>query len=116
MIGIDIVEISRIDDKLIGMLLKRWTPAEVAYVASKGNSAETVAGIFAAKEAVLKCLGTGIGYGSSTEQVEITYTALGQPTATLSGRTLEVLHTLGSSVYISISHNNTTAVAVAVVR
>lgn len=116
MIGIDIVEISRIDDKLIGMLLKRWSPAEVAYVNSRGNRAETVAGIFAAKEAVLKCLGTGIGYGSSTEQVEITYSELGQPIATLSGRTLEVLQTLGSSIYVSITHNNTTAVAVAVIK
>jgi phosphopantetheine--protein transferase-like protein len=117
MIGIDMLEIDRI--KTVAneaFLTKVFSASERQYIAGKNNAAETIAGLFCAKEAVLKALGSGIGDGCGFSQIEISHTASGQPAVTLRGKAAEVLTTMGSSIFVSISHNKTTAVAVAVVK
>lgn len=79
MIGIDIVEVARIAE-----LLKKqsfiegvFTQNEYAYYLQKNERAETLAGIFAAKEALLKSVGTGINLNLTS--IEVAHTDNGQP-------------------------------------
>lgn len=117
MIGIDILEIKRIKQLPKERFYARvFTPAEIDYIVSKKDADETVAGLFCCKEAVLKALGCGIGNGTNFKQVEITHNEQGQPQANVFGECLQILKTMGESVFVSVSHSGTTAVAVAVIK
>lgn len=72
--GIDMVEIERF--KLTNyekFLEKYFTINEIEYVLSKTNKFQTIAGIYASKEAVLKAFKVGIGNGISLKQIEIAH-------------------------------------------
>ena len=89
-IGIDLCGIERMrklaDDPRF--LDRYFTEGERAYVRSKGQgAAQTLAGLFAAKEAVCKALGTGIAF--SLRDIEVFHTELGQPQIRLTGAALE---------------------------
>lgn len=116
MIGIDILEIVRVQQLISDKFLDRvFTDNEKAYILSKKTSANTVTGMFCAKEAVLKALNCGIGNGSALKQVEIVHKECGCPYVKLYGNCQQLLADKGySKVELSISHNDTTAVAVAV--
>lgn len=110
-IGIDLCEIARMQRLLdAGHSLRRlFTEAEQAYIASKGASAaQTMAGMFAVKEAILKALGTGLTIPLT--DIVITHTELGQPVAALTGKAAE----LGGTVMISITHEAGMAAAMAI--
>ena len=110
-IGIDLCEIARMQTLLDeGRSLRRmFTEEEQAYIAGKGASAaQTMAGMFAAKEAVLKALGTGMTVPMT--DVVISHTELGQPVATLTGKAAE----FGGTVLVSITHEAGMAAAFAV--
>ena len=110
-IGIDLCEITRMQRLLDEnhSLRRMFTEAEQAYIASKAASAaQTMAGMFAAKEAVLKALGTGLTIPMT--DIVITHTELGQPVASLTGKAAE----LGGTVMISITHDAGMAAAFAV--
>lgn len=114
MIGIDIIEIQRFVDMDINLLINKvFTDNEAAYIRSKHNTLETLAGLYALKEAVVKALGCGIN--ENLKNIEVSYSKLGQPTVSLTGQYLQLLHKLGyNTVNTSISHTNITAVAVAI--
>ena len=110
-IGIDLCEIARMQTLLDeGRSLRRmFTEEEQAYIAGKGASAaQTMAGMFAAKEAVLKALGTGMTIPMT--DIVISHTELGQPVATLTGKAAE----FGGTLLISITHEAGMAAAFAV--
>ena len=110
-IGIDLCEIARMQTLLDeGRSLRRmFTEEEQAYIAGKGASAaQTMAGMFAAKEAVLKALGTGMTVPMT--DVVISHTELGQPVATLTGKAAA----FGGTVLVSITHEAGMAAAFAV--
>ncbi len=110
-IGIDLCEISRMQTLLDGNLpLRRlFTLEEEAYIRSKNRAAaQTAAGLFAAKEAVLKALGTGLSIPMT--DIVITHTPLGQPLASPTGKAAE----LGGAMMISITHEGDMAAAMAV--
>lgn len=110
-IGIDLSEIARMQHLLDeGHSLRRmFTEEEQAYIQSKGVSAsQTMAGMFAAKEAILKALGTGMSIPMT--DIIITHTELGQPIAELRGKAAE----LGGTIMISITHEAGMAAAFAV--
>jgi len=118
--GIDIVETSRIK-RLIAeheqrFLDRCFTPAEQKYCAkSERRHCEHLAGRFAAKEAILKVLGTGWSGGIAWTDIEILPTPAGQPLVTLSGETLAIAQRLGiTRWHISISHIETHATASAI--
>jgi holo-[acyl-carrier protein] synthase len=118
--GIDIVETDRIE-KLITthgahFLDRVYTPAEQAYCeASKKRRLEHYAGRFAAKEAVLKVLGTGWRGGIAWTDVEIVKEASGQPQVRLTGECERIAKGLGISLWhVSISHIETHATASAI--
>lgn len=96
-------------------LQRVFTPVELEYCRGKKRELEHLAGRFAAKEAVLKVLGTGWRSGISWTDVEVRNDPSGQPRITLTGRCREIADQMGmSSVLISISHIGTHAIASAI--
>jgi holo-[acyl-carrier protein] synthase len=118
--GIDIVETARIrklaEEHGPHFLDRVFTPAEQAYCArSARRQYEHLAGRFAAKEAVLKVLGTGWRGGIAWTDIEIVREVTGQPKIQLSGECLRIATALGiTRWHISISHIETHATASAI--
>lgn len=93
---------------------KILTSREKNYCLAGKDPAPSVAGRFAAKESVLKCLGTGL-VKASWQDIEILPDALGQPQVSLSGPLAVRMQNMGlEAIRISISHSREYAVAVAV--
>jgi holo-[acyl-carrier protein] synthase len=118
--GIDIVETSRIRTLVSNhgehFLDRVFTAAEQAYcAASPKRYFEHLAGRFAAKEAVLKVLGTGWRGGIAWTDVEIVKESSGQPKIVLTGECLRIATLQGiSRWHVSISHIETHATASAI--
>jgi holo-[acyl-carrier protein] synthase len=118
--GIDIVETERIRRMVAEhgqrFLDRCFTAAEQAYCsASVKRYYEHLAGRFAAKEAVLKVLGTGWRGGIAWTDIEITKEPSGQPRILLTGECLRIATQLGiGQWHISISHIETHATASAI--
>jgi holo-[acyl-carrier protein] synthase len=118
--GIDIVETSRIrqlvEEHGERFLSRVYTPAEQAYCArSPKRYFEHLAGRFAAKEAVLKVLGTGWRGGIAWTDIEVAKEISGQPKIVLTGESLRIATELGiARWHISISHIETHATASAI--
>ena len=92
-----------------------FTPAERAYCEKRKRRIEHLAGRFAAKEAVLKVLGTGWRGGIAWTDIEVRNDPLGRPEVLLSGRCRELADEMGlDQVLISITHTETHAVASAI--
>ncbi|MBU6385683.1 MAG: holo-ACP synthase [Planctomycetes bacterium] len=118
-IGTDIIECDRIG----GMLQKHgdeflqrvFTPREIAYCGDRKMSQLHYAGRWAAKEAILKVLGTGWAKGIQWTDVEIVNLASGAPSVVLANRALEIATGLGiREVQVSISHCKEYATAFAI--
>lgn len=115
-IGIDLIEIKRIKKakERFGksFLNKIFTEAEIKYCQAHDQH---FAGRFAAKEAVVKSLGTGWPY-VSLKDIEITRDPItGIPEVILYGNVLDIAHRLKiSSIFLSISHTKEYAVAQAI--
>ena len=110
--GIDIIEIARIQaalDRWGARFLERiYTPGERERYAYRTQSLATR---FAAKEAVMKALGTGIR-GVGWKDIEVLPDRRGKPTVRLSGRGLARAEKLGIRVWeISLTHSRDTAMA-----
>src|SRR6478609_634070 len=118
--GIDIVETARlrrlIDEHGAHFLDRVFTPAEQAYCnASRKRSLEHFAGRFAAKEAVLKVLGTGWRGGIAWTDIEVVKEPSGQPQIRLTGECARISGERGiSRWHVSISHIETHATASAI--
>ncbi|MDG2764782.1 holo-ACP synthase, partial [Vibrio parahaemolyticus] len=116
--GIDIVKNERIQ-KLIqtnkDTFYKRvFTKDEINYIRDKRDSIGTIAGLFAAKEAVSKMLGTGIGEISWTD-IEICHRGKGKPYLNINDKLKTIFRMLGiKEVDISISNEKEFSIAVAV--
>ena len=115
MIGIDILEIEEIS-KLKNpraFLEKYFSERERAYIDSKSKKEQTIAGIFCAKEAVLKAFKIGIGAGVSLKDIEILHEESGSPYLCVNSCVLDLLKKHGrTQAEISISHSKNYAVAV----
>ena len=118
--GIDIVETSRIR-RLVEQhgehfLERVFTPAEQRYCAGNPKRYfEHLAGRFAAKEAVLKVLGTGWRGGIAWTDIEVRPEPSGQPKVYLTGESARIAAELGiSRWHVSISHIETHATASAI--
>jgi len=114
--GIDLVKIERIEK-----IIKRWgdnltsrmfTLLEREYCKKrKSNKYQSYAGKFAAKEALLKALGLGLG-GVNWTEIEISNNELGQPIIKTSGKLNIIVSKKGVSKYfLTISHTKDYAVA-----
>ena len=115
-IGTDIVEIKRIadalerqGDKFVQRIL---TESEIAEYRGRGNSVAFLAKRFAAKEAIAKALGTGIGRGISFQHMVISNNAEGTPLVELQESAAERLKQLdGNKVLLSLSDEKNYALA-----
>ncbi len=117
--GIDIVETSRIarllDHHPDRFLARCYSDAERAYATDKRRRVEHLAGRFAAKEAVMKALGTGWADGVAWTDISILRGDQGQPHIRLTGQTADLARRIGiDQWWISISHIKTHAVASAI--
>ena len=113
--GIDTIEISRLDS-IQPSIRKRFITRVFTRneITQAQDRTELLTGLFAAKEAVSKALGTGIGK-VSWRDIEILHLPSGQPVVQLHGQAKIVADDLGlASWSVSISHDRTKAVAVAV--
>lgn len=115
MTGIDILEIEEISKikNLSAFLEKYFSERERAYIDLKAKKEQTVAGIFCAKEAVLKAFKIGIGAGVSLKEVEILHEESGSPYLFVNGCISDLLKKHGcTKAEISISHSKNYAVAI----
>lgn len=116
-VGIDLVEIASITllvSESNGRFLSRYfTEAELAFAGQTARRAPRLAGRFAAKEAVVKALGTGWGDGIAWTDIEVLTSPSGAPSVTL----YNVAATAAVDVscwFVSISYAGAYATAVAV--
>jgi holo-[acyl-carrier protein] synthase len=115
-LGVDLCEIARMERALSRhptMRTRVFTPEEIAYCESKARPAESYAGRFAAREAVVKALG---GYrGRGWQDISVTRAPSGAPAIRLEGNAKRRADALGvTRVMITFTHEKTSAVAFAV--
>ena len=109
--GMDLCEIARMEKQLRDdrFLARFFTPGEIEYVRSRGaGAAATLAGLFAAREALGKALGGGIDF--ELKEAEVCHTESGAPYFRLSGRLKERVGK--GRLFLSISHDGGMAAAV----
>jgi holo-[acyl-carrier protein] synthase len=114
--GIDLIETTRIAqmvEKHGDRFLQRvFTVPEVAHGQGKKREAEHLAGRFAAKEAVLKALGTGWAEGVGWRDIEVVALPSGAPSLRLSGHAAKLAQDKGITAWhLSISHTDSHAMA-----
>ncbi len=119
-VGTDIVEVERIERALERhgeRFMKRvFTQEEVDYCTGMARPGPHFAARFAAKEAVSKCFGTGIGAEFGWTSLSVRKGARGEPFAVLDEQGNALLQRVGgSAVLISLSHTKTLATAFAVI-
>ena len=114
-IGTDIIEIARLEgqiarsDKLAKRIL---TEAEFSIYAAHATPVRYLAKRFAAKEAAVKALGTGIGNGVGWQQIEVANSDMGQPVLSFSGYFAQLCEQRGiNRSFVSISDEQHYAVA-----
>lgn len=116
-IGVDIVEIDRIKEALTKnerFLNKLFTKNEIEYFKSKNFKVETIAGNFAAKEAISKAIGTGIRKFKFSD-MEILRNDLGKPVVKTYNNLKQICIDFNVlDIKVSISHSNKYAVANAI--
>lgn len=116
-IGIDLVEITRLEEVLArrGQRFRNrvFTAGEIDYCERRAGPARSssYAARFAAKEAVMKALRTGWSEGIGWKDIEVVCEPSGAPTIQLHGRALERLNEIGARIHLSLSHSGGVAIA-----
>ena len=118
-IGNDIIEIERIEKAISKESFKDkiYTQRELENIKKRGNRAETYAGVFSAKEAISKAIGTGVREFSLTD-LEILNDDLGKPYVVVSEKLDKILKAKKEDyqIEISISHSKKYATAMAIIN
>lgn len=119
--GVDIIEVSRIassyekfGERFINRILR---PAEIAYALSHKRPAPFLAARFAAKEAISKAFGTGIGRRLGWQDMEVARKGSGEPYVILHDAGASLLQERGGRiVHLTLSHTENYAVAMAILE
>jgi holo-[acyl-carrier protein] synthase len=122
-LGTDIVQISRIQ-KMIADYGTRFTErcftkAEIARAQNKNPTDHAFARLYAAKEAALKALGTGMREGLAWHDMEVTHNALGAPQMVFSGGASLILkekNIKNSVLHLSMSDDGDYAIATLIIE
>ncbi len=119
LVGADLVSVDRLASKLAahpGLAREIFTPRELKHAYGRRRPDEHLAARFAAKEAVLKALGTGLAGGVNMRDVEVVNGAGGRPRLRLVGTARAIADRTGvRSMEISLSHTAGLAIAFAAV-
>jgi len=120
-IGTDIVDVARIEkllrDKRDEFLARVFTPEEIAYCDEKARPAVHFAARFAAKEALMKAIGTGWAKGVGFGDIRVINNAEGKPDLQTQGETKRILDGFGPSfLWLSLSHTKEYAMAMVVIE
>ena len=120
-IGSDLAEVPRIRasrERFGERFLHRvYTDSEIRYALSKANADERFAGRFAAKEAGMKALGTGLAGGVTWKDFAVGREPSGKPTLVLSGKAAEIAERKGiRQIHLTITHTAELAMAVVVME
>jgi holo-[acyl-carrier protein] synthase len=120
-VGIDIVEVERIRAARLRwserFLRRVFTENELGYCLPSAQRDQRLAARFAAKEAFLKALGTGLSLGGRWNEIEVRSDRRGAPSLGLTGRPAALLRERGIGFAgLSISHTKKTAVAVVILE
>lgn len=122
-IGADIVEclrIARMIERHGELFIDRvYTPKEIRYCQSRKQATQHFAGRWAAKEAILKALGTGWRKGISWRDIEVVNDAMGKPVVSVRGGAREIVEQRGiRELLVTVSHcrSHATAYAMALGR
>ncbi len=117
----DLVEVDRFD-----AMLEKWgeraeerlfTEDEIAFCRSHPHPRLHLAARFAAKEAVMKALGHGVGQGTAFAEIEVLRDPEGRPCVELHGMTAELARDLDvRSIHLSLTHTDAAACAFVVVE
>ncbi len=117
-IGNDIIEIERIEKAISKESFKNkvYTQRELENIEKRGDRVETYAGIFSAKEAISKAIGTGVREFSLTD-LEILNDDLGKPYVVVSERLDKIIKSKKENyqIEISISHSKKYAIAMVII-
>jgi len=118
-LGVDIIEIDRIEKAIQnneGFLYRLFTEKEIEFFKACNYRTNTIAGSFAAKEAVVKALGTGVR-GFSWKDIEIVRDKLGKPDVLLHGSAKDIaIEKNIKNFLLSISHCKAYAIAEAIAQ
>ncbi|MEI7533360.1 MAG: holo-ACP synthase [Verrucomicrobiae bacterium] len=119
--GIDLIEVARIAssyDQFGERFVKRvLLPDEITYCLSHKNPAPFLAARFAAKEAISKAFGTGIGAQLGWQDMEIRRKESGEPFVVLHGKGAELFAARGArQLHISLTHTEDCAAATAILE
>lgn len=117
--GIDLVNLDRIEQMIERhgerFLERVFTARERSDATTVKNRIEKLAGRFAAKEAIMKLVGTGWRDGVAWTDIEVVNNPLGRPEVTISGKIKELAETMGlGPITLSITHTGNFAMASAV--
>ena len=117
-IGNDIIEIERIEKAISKESFKNkvYTQRELENIEKRGDRVETYAGIFSAKEAISKAIGTGVREFSLTD-LEILNDDLGKPYVIISEKLDKIIKSKKEDyqIEISISHSKKYAISIAII-
>ena len=119
--GIDLIEVARIaasfekfGDRFVNRIL---LPDEIAYCRQHRQPAPFLAARFAAKEAISKAFGTGIGAALGWQDMEIRHKESGEPFVVLHGKGEELFAARGAKkIHISLTHTENYAAATAILE
>ena len=117
--GIDLVDCPRIEEMIKRhgerFINRIFTAAEQAYAEANKDRIEKLAGRFAAKEAILKLMGTGWRGKIAWTDIEVVNNPAGQPEVTLDGEVKKLAEKFGiKHISVSITHTANFAIASAV--
>ncbi|HJP16582.1 MAG TPA: holo-ACP synthase [Acidimicrobiales bacterium] len=116
-IGVDLVDVDRFRHSLTrtpGLRDRLFLPEEQEYSERQSDPTERYAARFAAKEAVLKALGLGLG-SVSFQDIEIVHTVSGEPALRLHSKAIDIASEAGVEKWLlTLTHTHRTAAAVAV--
>lgn len=117
-IGVDIIKVKRIEkaaNDTKSFVKGVYTDREISYFINKANKYETMAGIFAAKEAFSKALGTGIR-GFRLTDIEIITDNMGKPDIIIGDKIKKLFDFQLYKTHLSISHTSEEAIAFVVLE
>ena len=115
-VGSDILKIERIAkiiEKSPRFVEKYYGRDEIEYLKSINYRAQTVAGMFCAKEAFSKALGTGVS-GFNLNEVSLLHKENGKPYLEFSGKASEIVNGSRLSFDVSITHTDSIATAIVI--